>query len=501
MADTKITALTAITTVDPAVDVLPIVDVSDTTMAASGTTKKITSNQILGAGGTATLASATITGDLTVDTSTLKVDSANNRVGVGTASPSTTAHIVGGNANTLLLDNGGQQYTQFILQRNGTANTGGDILVDGTGATINYRGLLVGDLVFQTSTSAGSPGERYRIASNGVATWSNVGGVAGTVMTLNASGLTMSTGSLNSQYWYGINATSMISSGSGSWPLLFGINGSEKARIDSSGNLGIGVTPSAWAGISGKIIEFGFASGNASLFQNAANDTHFTSNAYFNGAAWTYNKTGTATRYLQLSGAHLWFQAPSGTAGTSVGSGFTNAAMTLDASGNLLVGKTAASTTVAGSQVQPDGTFSTVKGGANPGFVYNRSTAASGTIALFRSNGVTVGSITQDGTNTAYVTSSDYRLKEAVAPLIGGLARVSALKPSIYKWKSNGSSGEGFIAHELAEVVPAAVTGEKDAVNEDGTVNPQGVDLSKVVPILVAAIQELTAEVNALKNA
>jgi translation elongation factor EF-G len=68
MADTKITALTAITTVDPAVDVLPIVDVSDTTMAASGTTKKITSNQLLGAGGTATLASATITGAATVGT-------------------------------------------------------------------------------------------------------------------------------------------------------------------------------------------------------------------------------------------------------------------------------------------------------------------------------------------------------------------------------------------------------------------------------------------------
>jgi hypothetical protein len=87
MADTKITALAAITTVDPAADVLPIVDISDTSMAASGTTKKITSNQILGAGGTATLASATITGDLTVDTSTLKVDSTNNRVGILTASP------------------------------------------------------------------------------------------------------------------------------------------------------------------------------------------------------------------------------------------------------------------------------------------------------------------------------------------------------------------------------------------------------------------------------
>jgi hypothetical protein len=87
MADTKITALAAITTVDPAADVLPIVDISDTSMAASGTTKKITSNQILGSGGTATLASATITGALVVDTTTLVVDPTNNRVGINTATP------------------------------------------------------------------------------------------------------------------------------------------------------------------------------------------------------------------------------------------------------------------------------------------------------------------------------------------------------------------------------------------------------------------------------
>jgi len=87
MADTKITALTALTAADPANDVIPIVDVSDTSMAASGTTKKISVNNILGASGTATLASATITGDLTVDTSTLKVDSTNNRVGINTATP------------------------------------------------------------------------------------------------------------------------------------------------------------------------------------------------------------------------------------------------------------------------------------------------------------------------------------------------------------------------------------------------------------------------------
>jgi len=92
---------------------------------------------------------------------------------------------------------------------------------------------------------------------------------------------------------------------------------------------------------------------------------------------------------------------------------------------------------------------------------------------------------------------SDYRLKENVAPMTGALAKVALLKPCTYTWKINGSDGEGFIAHELAEVVPQCVTGEKDAVDSKGNPVYQGIDTSFLVATLTAAIQELNAKVEA----
>jgi hypothetical protein len=114
-------------------------------------------------------------------------------------------------------------------------------------------------------------------------------------------------------------------------------------------------------------------------------------------------------------------------------------------------------------------------------------------------NGSNMGSITSSGSTTAYNTSSDYRLKENIAPITGALAKVAQLKPSTWTWKRNGSDGQGFIAHELAEVCPDAVVGEKDAVNAEGKPIYQGVDTSFLVATLTAAIQEQQAMIEELK--
>lgn len=128
----------------------------------------------------------------------------------------------------------------------------------------------------------------------------------------------------------------------------------------------------------------------------------------------------------------------------------------------------------------------------------NSNTGGGGQIMLdLYRVGSRVGSISANNTTTSYNTSSDYRLKENVQPMAGALSRVSALKPCTYNWKSDGSTGEGFIAHELAEVIPQAVHGEKDAVNEDNSIEPQSIDTSHLVAMLTAAIQELNAKVDA----
>jgi len=116
--------------------------------------------------------------------------------------------------------------------------------------------------------------------------------------------------------------------------------------------------------------------------------------------------------------------------------------------------------------------------------------------------GTGYAAVSTNGTTITYGTSSDYRLKTNVTPLTGSTAKVKALKPCSYNWVSSPTlQGEGFLAHELASIVPQAVVGEKDALFPDGSMKAQQVDLSYVVPLLTAALQEALARIEALEAA
>ncbi len=148
-------------------------------------------------------------------------------------------------------------------------------------------------------------------------------------------------------------------------------------------------------------------------------------------------------------------------------------------------------TTIITVQANSGGNGMAVKAGTNGNYgIYFNNTSNS-----------TVGGIIINSGSVAYNTTSDYRLKENIQPMTGALEKVALLKPCTYTWKATGEQTQGFIAHELAEVVPDAVSGEKDAVNEDGSIKAQGIDTSFLVATLTAAIQELKAEFDAYKEA
>ena len=361
-----------------------------------------------------------------------------------------------------------------------------------------------------------------------------------------------------------LNSTGVASNGS----LVLQSNGTTAAvTVDASQNVGVGVTPSAW-NTGGRAIEV--RNGGNALYSTGTNTLYQLSNAFLNSAGdFKYSSTNFATQYTQYNGTHSWHYAPSGTAGNTVT--FTQA-MTLDASGNLGIGTTSpsqrlhlniGSATAIYNRIQNSagdcylgldtsgntnlsadntgnqlifktqaieraridssgnllvGTTSTLgstagiyvaNSGANVQALTTNSTSGSAYyIGRFYSGGVEKGYIYFDGTNVSYTNLSDYRLKENVQPMQNALDKVAQLNPVTYNWKSNGKAGQGFIAHELQAVIPDCVTGEKDEVNEDGSIKPQGVDTSFLVATLTAAIQEqnqlitqLTARITALEGA
>ena len=170
----------------------------------------------------------------------------------------------------------------------------------------------------------------------------------------------------------------------------------------------------------------------------------------------------------------------------------------VDSSGNLIIGKTVPDNATVGITFFSTGVGSFVADGSRSGTFVRKS--SDGSVVEFRRDGATVGSISVTTSATAYNTSSDYRLKENIVSLTGAADRLNQLQVHRFNFIADpDKTVDGFIAHEAQAVVPECVTGIKDEVDDEGNPVYQGIDQSKLVPLVVAALQEALAEIETLK--
>jgi hypothetical protein len=426
--------------------------------------------------GAGTFTTGTFSGNLIVDTNTLFVDSANNRVGIGTSSPSRQLHVNSGTGDVVARfeSTDADAYINFV-------SSDGEALIGSSGNNL---------VMYPAGT------ERMRIDSSG-----NVGiGTSSPACGLHIDNpdngaitaiLDTDNSAVKLVFRNTTETGNNIQIGADGSNLVALTGATERMRIDSSGRVGIGTSSPSYA---------------IDTLSSGAIVAQFKRDASGGGSGGI--RFGNNDKQFTLYGDN--------SNGLTIYDGSTERAR-LDASGNLLVGGTAI-------PAASSGAFVALRGGDNNCIETRRvGTGGRSHHIFYNANGV-VGSIQTSGSSTLYNTSSDYRLKEDMQPMTGAIERVNALNPVNFAWKADGSRVDGFLAHEAQSVVPEAVTGTKDAMqdeeyevtpavlNENGNVvteavmgtrsvpDYQGIDQSKLVPLLTAALQEAIAKIETLET-
>jgi hypothetical protein len=433
--------------------------------------------------------SATITGDLTVDTSTLKVDSTNDRVGIGTITPNQKLEVFTSTADTRVRINS----TSVIATEYFRSGTG--LWLVGSDSTNAFK--------IARGSNFGGSADYFAIASaDAAATWYDAAG--GTRMTLNSTGLGVgvspafkihANGVIGTTNTFGAFTALQTAGGTGyRWTLAndnnfylqyspdgFGSTATSRIALDSSGNVGVGVTPSAWATY--KAVSVGGI--GASVFGLGSSQAGVAQGAFFNngaGSGWAYSATSQVpTYYLQINGENIWNIAASGTAGAQITA--WTPAMKLDASGNLLVGTTAPlSGNAAKFHLSTDS--GTTRWAVGP-----YSSATNFIISAVGGSGVYLNGTAA----TSWTSASDERLKDIIEPITNAVSKVASLRAVIGKFKfdENNTRKPFLIAQDVQAVLPEAV----DASNPDRL----GVSYTDVIPLLVASIKELTTRVQTIE--
>jgi hypothetical protein len=390
---------------------------------------------------------------------------------------------------------------------------------------VNYSQIYndgVGQLIFRTGSGLS---ERLRITSAG-----NVGiGTTSPVATLhieNTAGgdLFYALGSNSDVFKISSDSSTInLDTRNTTGGLAFQIQGTEKARIDSSGRLLIGssssistlvqpylqihgtgenafISANRWSNDEfGTALILGKSRGGAVGTRGAVSNDDSLGEIIFagdNGSSFSTGGSITCAVDGAVSGGGAG-DMPSRMSFNTTPDGTQTPVerMRIDSGGRFLVG-TSTNGGAGGLTIRPN--FSA--GAAS--LVFDRAnTASTSTVISFENNDATVGTITHTNTATAYNTSSDYRLKENVVPLDGAIARLDQLPVHRFNFKADPDTVvDGFIAHEAQEVVPECVTGTKDEVDDDGNPVMQGIDQSKLVPLLTAALQEAIAKIEVLEQ-